>query len=72
MAYPPKLLCKHRLVYNAEFFKTNTSFPSIQADFIPMKHMHLSNPLVMTPPKVSDIESNFLQMASGTLKQEKV
>lgn len=48
MAYPPKLLCKHRLVYNAEFFKTNTSFPSIQADFIPMKHMHLSNPLVMT------------------------
>ena len=36
LAYPPKLLGKHCLVHEVEFFKTNATLFSILAHFIPM------------------------------------
>ena len=72
MAYSPKLLCKHGLVYKTELLKSNT--PSLlfrQTLFQCIRCIFLT-PWSCPHQKFLTIESKFLQIASGTLKQEKV
>ena len=64
MAYSPKLLCKHGLVYKTELLKSNTPLSSIQTLFQCIRCIFF-NSLVMSPPKISD---NRIQVLTNSFR----